>query len=186
MRSTRIKSGVACVLAILLVYSLGCIFDPKPDVEPDTPDPVDWPDLTNKDDVIEYMLLCYEERAKLRYPELLHHDYIWYMQPRDAEELNMPTLNKNQDTDGTIFLFGNAVTLDLEIDPGTWEEIEAVGEEPCQGCWQTDRVYRIQVQFLNDETIYTGHDLVKFIVVPVEDDGRTEYRVRWAYDIDYY
>jgi hypothetical protein len=186
MISTKIKLGVSCALTILLVFSLGCIFNPKPDDEPEIIDPVEWPELTEKEDVVEYLLLTYEERDETRYGDLLHPQYIWYMQPRDAEELNLPTLDYERDVAGTTYLFDVSVMLDLEIDPGTWLEIEAVGEEPCPGCWQTDRVYRIQVQLPGDETIYTGHDLVKLIVVPVEEDGKTKYKIRWAYDIDYY
>ena len=182
MRSTRFKSTVACILAIGLVYSLGCIFDPKPDEQPEQVDPIEWPDLTEKEDIIDYMLLTYKHREGERYANLLHDQYIWFMQDRDAEELNTPTLDYAQDIRGTKNLFKYAVTLWLELDPGTWEEIEAVGEEPCPGCWQTDRVYRIQATLPGDETVYTGNDLVKFI----EEDGKITYKLRWAYDINFY
>jgi hypothetical protein len=61
-----------------------------------------------------------------------------------------------------------------------------VGEEPCPGCWETDRVYRIQAQLPNSDIIYMGNDHVKFIVVPVQEDGKTIYKIRWAYDIDFF
>ncbi|HUV36226.1 MAG TPA: hypothetical protein VMX58_04720 [Patescibacteria group bacterium] len=186
MKSTKFKSVMACILALGMVYSFGCIFDPKPDEGPDIVDPVDWPDLTDKDDVIVFLLLTYKHRDGERYAELLHDQYLWFMQDRDAEELNIETLDYTEDVESTKRLFKRAVMLELEIDPGSWVEIEAVGEVPCPGCWQTDRVYRIRAQIPGDEKTYTGNDLVKFIVVPVEKDGKTRYEIRWAYDIDYY
>lgn len=182
MRSTKIKSWAACVLAILMVYSFGCIFNPKPDDNPDPPDPIEWPDLTEKEDVIEYMLLVYEDRNKERYPELLHEHYIWVMQDKDAEELHINQLDKVADIRGTNYLLGEASILELEIDPGSWGEVEAVGEEPCPGCWETEREYHIQVKVPIKEKPLQGHDLVKFIVVPVEKDGKKIYQIRWAYD----
>jgi hypothetical protein len=76
--------------------------------------------------------------------------------------------------------------IELEIDPGTWNEIQQVGEEPCAGCWETDRVYRIQAKFSGIDNIFMGHDHVKFIIVPVDEGGKTIYKIKWAYDIDFF
>lgn len=184
MRSTKIKSWSVCVLAVLMVYSLGCIFNPKPDDNPDPPDPIDWPDLTDKEDVIDYMLLVYEEKAYRRYGDLLHESYIWFMQDQDIAKYG-ETLGRQEDIRGTVGILKEATFLDLEIDPpgpNSWTEVTEVGEEPCPGCWQTKRQYLIQAQFPGSEKILTGNDYVRFIVTPVEEDGKTIYKIRWAYD----
>jgi hypothetical protein len=186
MRGKRLTSSIAIILALGLIYSFGCIFDPKPDEGPDPGPQIEWPDLTQKEDVVEYMLLTYKHREYERYKDLLHLEYVWFLQPRDAKEYNTTSLSYSEDIDGTEKLFKKAVMLELEIDPGTWNEIQQVGEEPCPGCWETDRVYRIQAQLPNSDIIYMGNDHVKFIIVPVEEGGKTKYKIRWAYDIDFF
>jgi hypothetical protein len=184
MRNMRFKSIVVCVLAFGMIFTSGCIFDPKPDPNPVPPAPIEWKDRTDKEDVITNMLLAYEHRDKGHYNELLHENYIWYLQDRDAEKLNQESLDYAEDTDGTARIFNRAVLLELEIVKATWTEEEEIGGEACVGCWSTERIYFIQAQFPGNETIYTGHDHVKFVVVPVDEDGTTKYRIRWAYDID--
>lgn len=186
MKITRFTSAIACILAFGLILTSGCIFDPKPDDNPDPPTPIDWKDRTDKEDVITNMLLAYEHRDKGHYNELLHGDYIWYLQERDAQEFNQESLDYAEDTEGTARIFNRAVLLELEIVDASWTEVEEVGGESCVGCWSTERIYYIQAQFPGDDTIYTGHDLVKFIVVPVDENGTTKYRIRWAFDIDFY
>lgn len=172
---------ISLVLAVTAVLAAGCSDSPKAPVRDSG---IDWKDLTDPEDVITNMLLAYENRDIVHYEELLHEDYIWYFQERDAQMLGRASLDFAQDVGATKKLFEKAVMLEIEIDGGVWTEIDKVGDTPCTGCYSTERVYRIQTQFPGNEMIYTGHDHIMFIVVTVDEGGKTKYRIRWAYDID--
>lgn len=176
-------SFIGLMLAVAAVLAAGCSDSPKAPVKERG---IDWKDRTDKEDVITNMLLAYEHRDIAHYEELLHEDYIWYFQQKDAEIFNQASLNYAEDVEATKKLFEQALLLQLEIIPAAWTEEEEIGGEACAGCWSTERVYFIQTQFHGDETIYTGRDHVKFIIVPVDEGGTTKYRIRWAYDIDFF
>jgi hypothetical protein len=188
MKGERIMKAagiLACLGIVTALVFAGCSEETGP-CNPGHDSGIDWPDLTAREDVIDYLLLTYEHRDYDRYNTLLHPDYIWYFQPRDAEELGTPLIDYAEDAEATKRIFDRAVMLELELGAGTWNEITEVGGQPCHGCWETDRVYGIQVQFTGGDVIYTGSDMVKFIIVPVDDGGATIFKIKWAYDIDFF
>jgi hypothetical protein len=187
MKRIRLHSAVGIIIAAGIILSSGCIFNPKPDDGPAPVPKIDWKDLTEKEDCITNMLLAYKYKDMTHYQELLMpNKYLWYLQDEDAVKYQMVYLDYNQDLAGTDFIFNNAVMLTLELDSGTWTEIDNVGEEPCENCWDTQRHYTIQFQKSGEEIIKIGNDTVKFVVVPYEDkkDGRMEWRIQWAWDLN--
>jgi hypothetical protein len=182
MRLLTARAAALALMAMIAVCSSGCSDDTAKPAGEKSPNG----DLTAPEDCITNLLVSYELRDIDRYKQVLHVDYLWYGKKWGVFGDDVDVLDYEQDVALTDQLFNSAVMLDLEIDPGTWLEIEKIGEDSCAGCWQTDRVYRIQVQLPGDETIYTGHGLARLVVIPIDNDGTTEYRIFRGYDLDYY
>jgi hypothetical protein len=53
-----------------------------------------------------------------------------------------------------------------------------IGDQPCTGCWETTRAYHFEAVDADDGTIYISSHRINVIVVPVDDGGTTEYRIR--------
>ena len=187
MKAINVKLLLPLVLSLLIAFAFGCILDPKEDIKK-PPDPTDnFKDLTNREDVVTNLLESYKKRDDARFAELLHDEYLWYMQTRDLQPGEEQYWSRSRDIEATHFIFENAVRLELTITPHEWMPLTELGGEPCEDCWETQREYYITAQFQPEGTIYNGNDLVKFVIVPVNDagdGGRKEYRLRLAYDIE--
>lgn len=186
MKRNKFMLAVIFVLFMGLVYTAGCIFDPTPDVEPPPIPSIDWDDLTDKQHCINNLVLSYKHRQIEPYKELLHPSYEWYLQDRDAEEFNQELMDYAEDVGATDNIFNQAIVLELTIVEGSWEATDTVGTEYWPGSWFTTREYYIQAKFPGSDILYSGHDLVEFVVVPVDDSGTTKYKLRIARDIDFY
>jgi hypothetical protein len=73
--------------------------------------------------------------------------------------------------------------LDLELNDGTWQPVSLFNEAACDDCWETTREYYVTLITAGGAVTYIANDRVTFIVVPVQVDGRTLYRIRRCDDI---
>jgi hypothetical protein len=183
-----------CLLPLLSLLAVsGCILSPEKD--PDPPDPTDnFKPLTTKENVLYNLVQSYKFADIEKYQELLHLDYIWRNQDSDIAAGKVPSefFTRDQDIQGTHGLFkaflgthpDPSVEVDgieLTIQPGAWQEITEVDGSPCEDCWETSRIYEITVR--TPTKTWYGNDLVKFIVVPVDQNGQKLYKLRRGDDI---
>ncbi len=193
MRNTPAMK-LLCLLPLLSLLAVsGCILSPEEDPTP--PDPTDnFKPLTDKENVMYNLVQSYKFTDIEKYQELLHPDYIWRNQETDVTEGKVPSefYTRDQDIQGTLGLFKakqgthqdpSAVVdaLELTIQPGSWQQITEVDGSPCEDCWETSRIYEINV--VTPTKTYYGNDLVKFIVVSVTEGGKTLYKLRRGDDI---
>jgi hypothetical protein len=169
----------ALLLSLSFLLAAGCLMDDPVKVK--QPGPVEWPDMTDRDDVIATILLCYgnpeNKEAMPRYERLLHSQYFFAF---DAEDVlppgESPILTRAQDIVSTQWLFENNVELRLSIDPaegGTWSQIDELDGVPCANCWEGRREYQIRYQKTNDDHVLQsnpGAAAVTIIVAPDESD----------------
>ena len=193
MRRSVFKSALPLLLITALIVSSSCIFDPKEDPIIPVPDPIPWPDMTERDDVIKMVVLTYENpedgESLSNYNALLHSQYFFGLAPGDVSPGDPPILTRAQDILSTEFLFDPEETtvLELTISPeeGSWTEYPELEGEPCENCYETQRQYFIRVQF-GDETTYfqspPGRAYAVVIVAPDENDA-TKWVLRAMYDL---
>ena len=191
MKNSRIKTALTIVLMVVVCSMLGCIFGPEKDRKSRTepPEP-EFKDLTEKEHVIENLVLSYQYLDIEHYAELLHEDYIWYNQPGSDPEF----LSRDQDIDATKGIFDSKkyvhpdenkriLRLQLEIWDGSWSAIDSIEGEPCSDCWYTRRVYDITLDIASGTTIH-GHDYVDLYIVGVEGDSKRKYQIIRAFDVE--
>ena len=189
MNRNTIRSSVALLLMSALLFSFGCINDPK---EAPLPPPAEskYGDLTEKEHTIGNLVLSYTHRDIEHYSELLHQDYIWYLQAGDYEpsEDNYFLRQKDINMTRNMFLAANGQyapiidKLALVIDPGNWYPVSKIGERDCEDgeFWQTERGYRITVGI--GEMTYIGDDII--IVNIAKDPVTQKYSIMSIYDVD--
>lgn len=189
---TRMRNATLPLLLITaLIAAPSCIFDPKPNDDPPPPVRVEWPDLTNRDDVAKTIVLCYENpqnsESMVRYEGLLHSQYFFAFDPDDVDPEIGPIMTKALDVVSTAWIFENQTLLYLSVDPedgGSWEQYPEINGEPCENCWSGRRQYSIRAQFGDDGTIYQsteGAAAVTIIVAP-DEDNPSKWVLRAMYD----
>ena len=194
-RRYQMKEHISRVLiaAVLIttVFYFGCILDPKPDKNPPGQPQADFKPLTEPENVIFNLVLSYERADFEHYSELLHDDYIWYNQKRYANEGHEEFYTREDDERMVHHMFmavngqyGAPIdNLSLSIKSGTWiANHDTINGEPCEDCWETMRIYEINVT-VGPKTYY-GNDNIKFIVVPVMEDGIKKYKIHRAFDLE--
>ncbi|MCK4236622.1 MAG: hypothetical protein KAX38_05855 [Candidatus Krumholzibacteria bacterium] len=191
MKKKHLRIAATVILAVIMVYSFGCILDPQEEPLPPDSKKTQYEPLTDKENVIKNLFLTYKHKEIEPYMELLHEEYYWLMQSADLEPGEQPMVVRQDDIKMTKGVFDNAVRLELEIYYASWQSVNEIGEEPCEDCWKTLRGYKITAQFNPEGTIYVGNDNVEFVVVPLTDgngdpiliDGKKQYRLLIAADI---
>ncbi len=189
MKRHNLKLTAASFLVLLMFYTFGCILNPEEDKKPDPIPPPEFGDRTEKEHVIDNMVLAYQETDLEHYKELLHLDYIWHMQVGSDPEF----LSRDQDIDATNGIFNSKKfghpdenkrieRLRLEIWDGSWETQEEYEGEPCSDCWKTEREYDITVDVASGTTIH-GHDKVVFYIVGGDEGGKRKYKIIRADDV---
>jgi hypothetical protein len=173
-----------------MIAAPSCIFSPEPTDPPPKPK-VEWPDLTNRDDVAKTVVLCYENpqngETKTRYEGLLHSQYFFDFDENDVNPGDPPIMTRAEDLLSTEWIFANHVDLVLTIDPaegGSWEEISDINGEACANCWEGRRNYTIRFQQTDEGTIYQsspGSAAVTIVVAPDESDP-SKWVLRAIYD----
>jgi hypothetical protein len=182
MKRNRVVYALTSIVFVSFVVISGCILNPEEEFNPPPEKKIDWKPLTAKEDCIYNLQLAYDKynspEAALKYEELLHSEYIWYMQ-EDGE-----FFLREDDVTATRRIFENAILLDLELQDGTWDQVDSLGGTPCEDCWETTRIYTIEAQFDPVGKKYAGHDLVKFVVIPEGTGSEKKYKIFLAWDID--
>ncbi len=187
--NTKLTAALVIILVAGLLAATGCILDPKEDPEPDPVPPPEWGDLTEREHTLGNLVLSYTHRDIEHYSELLHDDYLWYLQAGDYEPgqdnyfFRQPDINMTRN----MFLAANGQyepvidKLTLDIDPADWYPVPKIGERDCEDgeCWQTERGYRITVGI--GEMTYIGDDII--IVNIAKDPVTQKYSIMSIYDI---
>jgi hypothetical protein len=178
VRSRRVALPFLLSLSLVLAAT-GCFEDDPVKVK--EKDPIDWPDLTDRDDVAKTIVLCYEnyadDEALEHFEDLLHSQYFFALDDRDVNPGDPPILSRAVDVLATQGIFANAILLELSLDPeegGSWDELPELDGLPCRGCWMGRREYHIRAQFESEGTIYQstpGSAAVTIIVAPDESDS---------------
>jgi hypothetical protein len=169
-----IKAALPLFMIAALSIAPSCIFDPeKTDPPPD--DPIEWPDLTQRDDVISTIVLCYENPTKneamVRYEGLLHSQYYFQFHPDDIDPDIGPILTRATDLQSTQWIFDNQTWLELEVpETGSWSAKPDINGEPCENCYETMRSYYIKAQFGDETTYYQSPPERAFVMIVVAPD----------------
>jgi len=181
---------IAAILLSTILY-FGCILDPKPDKTPPGTTTENFKPLTKPENVIFNLVLSYERADFVHYSELLDNYYIWKNQDRYINEGHEAFYTKEQDEQMVkhMFMATNGQydppidNLSLSIKAGTWIAYnDTINGQPCEDCWETERVYEIYVT-MGEKTLH-GYDNIKFIVVPVMEDGIKKYKIIRAFDLE--
>jgi len=176
------------LLALALAFSVSCNDPASPAKEDD--DPIDWPGMTNRDDVVKTVLLAYanpkEGESVSRYNGVLHSLFFFGLDPSDVGVGESPILTRAEDIAATEWIFEGTSLLELLIpETGTWDPYNEIEGEPCVDCWETTREYRIRAQFGDEDITYqspAGRASVIIIVAPDETDS-SKWVLRAMYDV---
>jgi hypothetical protein len=185
------KAALPLLLITVLLAPQSCIFDPQEDPDDRPVDPIDWPDMTERDDVIKMVILCYENPknagAVSRYNGLLESGYFFKFADGDVEPGDPTIMERVVDIKSTegIFEFESMLELTITPEKGSWYEYLELEGEPCENCWSTERQYFIRAQFGDEETTYqspVGRAYLTVIVSPDEDDA-SKWVLRAIFDL---
>ena len=190
MRSFMIKAALPLVLITALIASPSCIFDPKQDPEVPPINEIQWPGMTNRDDVVTTILLAYANpklgESVSRYNGVLHSLFFFGLDPADVGVGEPPILTRAIDIAATEWIFEVESTLVLTIpETGTWDPYPEIEGGACENCWESTRGYTIRLQIGDEETTYessAGKASVIIIVSPDENDA-SKWVLRAMYDI---
>lgn len=183
---------IAAAAALACLLFVGACSDSDP-VSPTTE--VKFKELTDRENVIYNFTQSYKYCDIDEYAKLLHDDYIWNNQEEDVVMNGLdPFWDRDQDIARTGAMFSARLhsypdttkwldRLSLSLYAGPWAQVTEVGGQPCEDCWETTRAYSVELYMPYQELAYLAQDLVKFTVVAVEANGRTEYRIIRADDI---
>lgn len=171
-------AGIFILISMLGAY--GCILNPEEGGGGGGGE-IEWPDLTDKEDPITTIQLCYNNYQNASINELMDHyvnvlyddpddvnDYVWYMQPDDVAKYG-EIMTLEQDINGTRFVLENANPLTLELSGVSWDP----APEVCDECYKTTKTYSITATFIieGEPDPYQGMLMrVTFVVGPHHDD----------------
>jgi hypothetical protein len=154
-----------------------------------------YPDLTQKDDVFEYLDLVYEERDIDRYPKLLDEDFIFVFSQADFTAGITPEQwgrtaelgsARNMFSNFSHPKYGAVTSIDVEIVPeGSWIEVPKT-EPPYAGetWYQRTAQYRIIMETTSAYTLQGTEKKALFTVRLAEVDEENIYRIiQWNDDI---
>lgn len=194
MLGGKMKYAILFLMMAAVIGFGGCILSPTEEL-PDKPKPI-WKDLTQKEDVIDNLVLSYKAHDIAHYEELLHADYLWYNQTTDVqldpywardEEVTkvgkMFLAAESRHPDPTKWLDRLDLWIATDATGDSWEQADSVNGAPCDNCWQTMREYSIQLVMAEGDLTINGNDNVQFTVKGVEKGGKTIYLLLRADDI---
>jgi hypothetical protein len=177
---------ILLLVSVALMPVISCKEDP---VTPEKDDGLEWPSMTDREDVVETLLMAYANprnaESLAKYNALLHSDYFFGLDARDFNPGESPILTRTQDITATQFIFDNQRLLELVLSDGTWHEIAELEGETCTDCWTTQRVYFIRLQIENEGTIYQSaieRMAVNIVAAPDEGDPG-KWVIRAVYDM---
>jgi hypothetical protein len=191
------RVAFSIVAAAWLFIACGCIL--SPDKNPgcqNCQDTTGFKPLTDKENVIFNLMLCYKKADINRYDDLLHEQYTWHNQLDPVNPNLEEQWTRAQDFNATSHMFDaarsaysdpnlNLLKLELDIKDASWslypDSIPGY-PHPCDDCWQTTREYYITAKTEGGDT-YIGNDLCQFIVVPVTEGSAKVYKLWRADDL---
>jgi len=190
----------APLLALALILSAGCE-DSSPS-KPD-PEPAQFEDLTEREDVIHNLVLSYSEHNIEEYSKLLlraddayggstyQSGYIWYNQPGVIVGEEYISREEDIARTGNIFLAATGAPakpehpeiygLHLSITDGAFSAIDSLFGGPCEDCWFTERGYNLFLELGTPDL--QALDNVHFYIVPVDGGGTKIYKIAIAKDV---
>ena len=191
MRTIAPRTALAIVATVALVMNYGCILSPDEGGGGGDNNTVQFKPLTDKENVIYNLVLCYKAADFNHYNELLHPDFTFHNQKDPLNPGLDEQWNKAQDIQITTNMFNstrgqnpdpnwNLNKLELTITTASWAPVDSIGGAPCDDCWQTTREYYITAVTDGGDT-YIGNDLSLFIVVPVTEGSTKLYKL-WRQD----
>lgn len=191
MLGNRIRFVFLALAAFALIAFSGCILSPDEEAPTPQPKPTYKP-LTEKENLIYNLVMCYQEHNITRYEELLHPDFIWYNQFGSTPEYNERTddvrLTRGlfQAAEGTHpnqALKVDKLTLQIDQTVPQWYSVADIGGVPCEDCWETTRRYMITAVMDGGDKTLLGNDDIKFIAIGVMQSGTKIYQLLRADDI---
>ena len=177
------------LVAVAAMLAVSCGEDPQTPVRED--DEIPWPAMTDRDDVIKTIVLCYENpksgESVSRYNKLLHSGYFFKFADGDVDPGDPSYMDRAMDIRSTEGIFEFESMLELSIIPevGQWYPYPEIWGEPCENCHSTERQYFIRAQFDKEGTTYqspVGQAFVSIIISPDEDDS-SKWVIRAMYDL---
>jgi hypothetical protein len=146
-------------------------------------------DLTDKEGILQNLLLAYTDRNIDRFAELLHDEYLFYLQEGDYMPGESPYLTRQEDIQCTTNMFLAASgqyepridRLELRLDDGVWSSVSEIGGEPCEDCWMTQRHYSLLVGI--NEVTYIANDIAVFCIKPAGPDEDSGYKILRIFDV---
>ena len=168
------------LMMVPAVLSPGCSEDegPGPGVNP-------YKDLTKMEDCVDNLIISHKRKDIEEYEKLLHEDYIWHGAKWGLFSDELGSLNRIEDIDLSEEIFLFTLGLDLDIAGGVWEEIDAVGADPCTDCSATIRNYDFTARDAREERMWISSEQIRIIVKPSDDGGTITYRILAVYHIEY-
>jgi hypothetical protein len=182
---------VILLLAVAAILAVSCGEDPQTPVRKMEDDEILWPAMTDRDDVIKTIVLCYENpksgESVSRYNRLLHSGYFFKFAAGDVEPGDPTIMDRAWDIRSTEGIFEYETMLELSIIPevGQWYPYPEIGGEPCENCHSTERQYFIRAQFDGEGTISqspVGRAFVTIIISPDESDS-SKWVIRAMFDL---
>ena len=177
------------LLSLALTLAVSCNDPAKPVVE-DPGDGINWPGMTDRDDVVKTVLLAYanpkEGVSVSKYNGVLHSLFFFGLDPSDVRVGEPPILTRAEDIAATEWIFQNESMLELTIpETGTWNPYTEIEGQPCVDCWESTRGYTIRFQIGDEEMTHessAGKASVIIIVAPDEADS-SKWVLRAMYDV---
>ncbi len=190
MSDKKIWRVIAATAVFFMLGAYGCILNPADDPQPIDPIDIVWPDLTERDDCIETILLLYNNYNRVgdratavneHYATMLYddpegsNDYVWYMSEADQHQPGDPAiLTRAEDIEGTIYLLTNASQMSMTIPVTPWINRTDV----CADCWMTTRQYTYNCTISHKGELLSFHGdtvEIEFVVRPHHNDPN-----KWA------
>ena len=177
------------LVAVAAMLAVSCGEDPQTPVRED--DEILWPAMTDRDDVIKAIVLCYENpkdgESVSRYNRLLHSGYFFKFADGDVDPGDPSYMDRATDIRSTEGIFEHESMLELSIIPevGSWYPYPELGGEPCENCHSTERQYFIRAQFGDKGTVCqspVGRAYLTVVVSPDEND-ETKWVLRAIFDL---
>jgi hypothetical protein len=188
------SAALAFVIALSLFVS--CLFGPDDHENRKKSEPVPTcKPLTDKDNIFYNLELAYKTADLGCYLDLLTDSFTFHLQEYDVVHNHLPEYwTRAQDSTHTRNLFlaakrqhpdttKNIDRLEFVVENGSWVEIEELGGQPCEDCWQTTREYFLTIVLHGGHTTLYGSDLAQFTVVPVMEGGKKLYKLARIDDI---
>jgi hypothetical protein len=185
MKGFALRRIAAIVLASTALFILGCSDDSEqPTLGEHLPT---YKSLTEKENLIYNLVLCYKQHNITRYEELLDQQFYFHNQDETfadraadiAQTGKMFAAAENTYSDPKLWLD----KLELWIaQPGTWTQMAEINGAPCTDCWETTREYSITAIIAGGATTYIGNAQARFIAIGVDPRGKRIYQLRHIYD----